>query len=219
MAVMENWERMFAGVQRLVWEAASLQDGMNRLVAFAGQHPAQYDDPAYWQQAASIPLPFETIMGWVREGSAAFAPDMTHKTALLVLDCGDAPDTFHLQEWRLSRPVDVPELAKILKEQPLLDAYTLEKHLPIQQTLQLAYHNVAELRHPILSWNQSGSDYHGENGYLLWLAVVALAWRECLRDAPYCQSLLKGCDQIFMLAGYEEIFFYTGTISAQGLEF
>jgi hypothetical protein len=216
---MENWERMFAGVQRIVWEATSLQDGMTRLLAFAAQQPDQYDEPDYWQQAAVTPMPFDTIMGWVREGGAAFAPDPDKKLAVLVLDCGDAPDLFLMQEWRLSASDDAAPALRELKTYPLWSAYDIEKQITIEKSIRLAYHNVDELKHPILSWNHAGHDYAGDNGYLLWLAVAALAWRECLRDVQFCQSLLKSCDEIFLLVGYEEIFFYFGRISEQGFEF
>jgi hypothetical protein len=40
-----------------------------------------------------------------------------------------------------------------------------------------------------------------------------------LRDREYCRSLLKECKRLYLLVGFEEIFFYLGTVTPDGLLF
>jgi hypothetical protein len=217
-------ERIFTGVRRILWNTSSLQDGMSDALAFATVRN-NYQETPYLRQAAITPMPFDTIMDWVREGCAAFSPDPARKFAFIVLDCGDAPEAFRLQAWYLEGDDDLAEFPPMLKAHPLWSLDEIERHLAakkvyIKKVGLLVDHNVSELQHPILSWNNAGGyDYHGASGLLLWLAVASLAWRECLRDAQFCRSVLKGCEKIILLAGYEEEVFYFGTVSQQGAQF
>lgn len=217
---MDDWEFMFAAVQKIVQSASSPEDGLQQLLAFAAQNPDQYDEPDYWKTVASTKIPFDTLKSWATAGLEQLAA--SSGWSLLILDCGDCPDLFGLCNLQLADEAEFEQFHRVARTEALrhFEAYP-RPGLFYNQTgdLILADHNVAELEYPLLDWNTDRSgdaDWHGKNGEMLWLTVANLALCDVLRDAKFCQSILKGRQKILVISGYEEIFFYVGIISEAG---
>jgi hypothetical protein len=49
------------------------------------------------------------------------------------------------------------------------------------------------------------------------MATFALC--ETLRDATFCKRILQGRKKMMLMSGFEEIFFYVGVVSNEGLNF
>lgn len=136
---------------------------------------------------------------------------------------GDCPDSFHLSQpgWRES--LDEQKFKSLILSDCvisyedfgncLVSPDNAEDLLQSAGGQELADHNVAELKHEILSWNSTKFDY------LLWLAFGALALIEPLRDAENCRKFLRNCPRLYLMVGFEEIFFYAGTVTPNGLMF
>jgi hypothetical protein len=208
---------MFEGVQKIVWSSLNPIDGQHKVLTFAAQHTAEYDETDYWQAAATTALPFDILLSWAKEGLEKVEPYSA--VSVILLDCGDCPDIFRLTEIRLSPVFDYHKLISLVKADVVRYAEALtEIFKDTGGETVLVYHYVRELNHPSLSY-QSGAGFHGSNGYLLWLSAASLALRESLRDEQQCQRVLAGRKSIIVLTGFEEIFFYMGTISTSGLHF
>ncbi len=84
----------------------------------------------------------------------------------------------------------------------------------------LVSHNVQCLGDAMLTWNVPGTEgYYGNNGYLLWLAFASLALLAPLCDLAYCKRILGGRQRLYLLSGFEEIFFHLATVTPVGLTF
>jgi hypothetical protein len=205
---MIDWYSMFETVQTIVKTSLDWRTGITDVIAYARRNPATYSAD-YWQAVSADELPFDTVTSWAVEGFERF--ESYEGGTVAILDCGDCPDVFRLTDARFSFEMSFEQFCSFAK----IDAPRPgEGFSGISLAFEVANHHVRELTHPLLNWQ--GHDYHGDNGYLLWLSVATLALREPLRDLNFCQRLLHGRSEIILMSGFEEIFFYVGTISAAG---
>lgn len=215
---MTDWDIMFGEVQKIVQTSINFNEGFARVLKFAQENPKEYDEPDYWQKAQAASMPVDKLCAWAKEGFEKLQP--FDKWSLIILDCGDAPDIFRMSEIHLSKETSLDNFTQFMKEDAVRYAAQFpETFWNAQSDIKLAYHHSNELNHPILSWDTyPDSEYHGSNGYLLWLSVASLAVYETLRDVNFCKRILKGRPQIILMIGFEEIFYYVGTISESGLQ-
>ncbi|MEO8391985.1 MAG: hypothetical protein ABI700_03245 [Chloroflexota bacterium] len=205
---MATWSQMFEAAQTLVQNSPDWRTGIARTIAFARQNPAIYAAD-YWQSVSADDLPIDVVTSWAVAGFECL--ERYEGGAVAILDCGDCPDVFRLAEGRFSSETSLEAFRSFSKTDALRSG---EEFPGITSISEVAYHHVRELTHPILNW--SGHDYHGDDGYLLWLSVATLALLEPLRDLAFCKRILRGRSEIILMSGFEEIFFYVGTISAAG---
>ena len=62
-------------------------------------------------------------------------------------------------------------------------------------------------------------DYHGDNGYFLWLVFGSFALLAPLKHASFRERVLRGRDRLYLLAGFEEIFTCLATVTREGLRY
>ena len=202
---------MFGGVQRIVQSSSSGLAGLAEIVAFARQHPEAYAVD-YWNAVSPNEVPMQVISGWAVEGFEKL--EAGADWSLIMLDCGDAPDSFRLSECRFA-PDMMPDRFRAFAT---ADTVRSGKEFPgAQSVTELSKHHVDELNHSLLNWRQSAQGYDGSNGYLLWLGAASLALCDSVRDPVLCQRILRGRSAMVLMSGFEEIFFYSGTISSAGL--
>jgi hypothetical protein len=215
---MTDWDLMFGEVQKIVQSSTNFNEGFAKILKFAQENPEEYDEPDYWQKARTTPMPIDTLRAWAKEGFEKLQP--FDKWSLMILDCGDAPDIFRMSEIHLSTEVSLDNFTQFVKEDAVRYAAQFPKAFwSAQLDIKLVYHHTNKLHHPILSWSiHPDAEYHGSNSYLLWLSVASLAVRETLRNENFCKRILKGRPQIALMSGFEEIFYYVGTISESGLQ-
>ncbi len=222
---MESWQTMFGGVQKIVRDAESFSEGLTRTISLARRHPALFDE-SFWNDVDQTPQwPYQTLIRWAEEGLANF---QSEEWSVLFLDLGDGPDIFHLYQLNYIgiftedklRPlilsetvVGYDELAECLAENHA-DSETFLSSCPSRE---LSFHHIKELQAHRLNWRRLPGNYNGDNGYLLWLAFGALALIEPLRNAENCQKFLGNCPRLYLMVGFEEIFFYAGTVTPNGL--
>lgn len=237
MTIMEEWELIFGKVQNLSRSVRSTQDGLKDITAFARGNAALFDEPDYWKRAENHDFrPAETI---VRSWAAAGLESLTRRNGweFLLLDLGDCPETFRLYSPGGQDLMSEQKFRTLMLNGLLIGCGELETCFsntvaaPFDllfglQRIEYADHNVSELDDPLVNWrddqdtdDEEISNDHGWNGYLLWLAVGSLALVDQLRDPSYCNRILRGRERIYLLAGYEEIFFYLATITPTGLQF
>ncbi|MBW3623152.1 MAG: hypothetical protein KY468_07040 [Armatimonadetes bacterium] len=226
---MPEWKLMFGGVQALTRSMPSMEEGIRQTVAFAREYPEEFDDPKFWDRVEDHihRLPYDTVSAWAHEGLEALEP--AEGWEVLFLDLGDAPETFFLYGKDFAS-FDEPSLRDLILSLTVVEYTHFEDHLLSRgadpdQTLyrrppvERVYHNVYELGDRLLSWNEGSMDYNGSNGYLLWLAFGSFALLEPLREQEYCRRILKNRNKLYLLSGFEQIFFYLGTVTPEGLRF
>jgi hypothetical protein len=233
---VDEWEAMFREVQGITRQALPLQQSLQQVVAFARNNPALFDAVEYWESALEHDFrpAFATTTEWAVEGLEALAPKSGWE--FLLLDLGDCPEIFRLyspggqglmSEQRL-RAVLGGEL--IIGTSDLEGCYGPEVADPFGQLFgdgieELGGGHVSELRDTVLDWTGGGddqddaTDFHGNSGYLLWLMLGTLALVEPLRDGAFCQSILRGRERLYLLSGYEEIFFHVATVTPSGISY
>lgn len=216
---MTNWNMMFEGVQKIIWSSTSMQAGIEKVIAFAKQHPQEYSDPQFWERVSSSQFPIEIIRQWAYEGFQNLQPcsDWT----LIRLDAGDGPDIFRMIEVQPAPHLEDDVLGDFIKGSVVREAGEFpEIGLASHTEYILSDHNVDELSDPVLNWKQSRPpyDYHGNNGYLLWLTIASLALCLPLQDQAYCINILKGRPRLLLMSGFEEIFFWAGEITQEGFK-
>lgn len=233
---MTEWDKMFWAVKEISRSSRSVHEGLKRIVFFARSISNQYDDPEYWDQVEFqlFQLPGAEIVEWSKAGLEEVKVGKGWDA--LILDLGDCPETFNLQTYGFGAQFDEGKFNRVISSkqaihyQEFAECYpdTVANPKDALNTLyftgnnrtELVYRNVTSLNDGILSWNQSGSfDFHGDNGYLLWLAIGSLALIEALREANYCREILAGRDRLYLLSGFEEIFFHLDTVTAEGLTY
>jgi hypothetical protein len=202
--VTPDWDSMFKGVQSIAQSSASISDGLRQLIAFAAAHSAQYDEPDYWQR----------VVSWAVEGLEKLEP--FEGWSLILLDCGDCPDTFYLAESRFANAID--DFFYVANSKVVVSADEFPP-MAFDQRRDLAMHGVGELNHSLLSYRLFDNHWHGANGELLWLGLASLALCQPLHYAQFCRHMLKGRKQIWLMSGFEEIFFYLGKVTEAGLSF
>jgi hypothetical protein len=114
---------------------------------------------------------------------------------------------------------DFDLVEKIFKENVIVDndviARVLLKKGKWSEEQELTYQSVTSLDDPRMNWARGDStDYWGKNGYLLWLAVGATALKLALDQKPP-SDVNHG--PLHVLIGFEEIFFYLGVYTENGL--
>lgn len=241
---MSDWWTMFRGVQALTRSAKSFDEGIGQTIAFARNNKGEYNEPEYWKHLDQLETDYPTyeVTAWAREGLEKLPAE--EGWGFLILDLGDAPDIFHLyrfgyysaSEGNLQRlghdgAFNESKLRRLLSGSNVIDFRALEQCFDADPTQSrtdavsgdvetLSYYGVAELNSEIFSWNRGGSfDWHGSSGELAWLAFGSFALIEPLRSLQFCQRVLGSRRALYLLSGFEEIFFYLATITPDGLTF
>ncbi len=233
---MTDWDKMFWAVKEISCSSRSVHEGLKRIVFFARSISNQYNEPEYWDQveAQLFQLPVAEIVEWSKAGLEEVKEGKGWDA--LILDLGDCPETFDILTYSFGTQFDESKFSQVISSKQVIhyqdfaecypDTVTNPKdalnalYFTSSHRAELVYRNVTSLNDDILSWNQRGSfDFHGDNGYLLWLAVGSLALIEALREPSYCQKVLTGRDKLYLLVGFEEIFFHLDTVTAEGLTY
>lgn len=224
MDFWERWEWLFASVQSLVWQADDVKRESTRLLQFVDEHPTEFDAPDFWQSVKAAPLPFQTVKAWAVEGLNALA-SADAAWSLLMLDCGDSPDLFCLTDFRTEPLLPINELMNALTSAIIFDSGQFERVFYRGETKRQSI--VTELtKHSTDALNDSR--FYGyisqplgkwPSDELLWLWLASASLKAALHDPAYCQSILRGREKIVIISGFEEIFFYLGTITAGGFIF
>lgn len=157
-------------------------------------------------------------MSWAQDGLDNLPPH--NHWSLLILDCGDGADTFILTDCCIAPQVRYESFEKTVRAEVVRYGEDFPVSLENgKEPIRVAEHNIRELKHSILSSYHPPSTWEGYNHDLLWLAVATFALRETLHNVQFCQRILKGRQKIMLMSGYEEIFFYLGVVTDQGLRF
>ena len=241
---MADWEMMFRGVQQVTRSAKSVDEGIGQIITYARNHKGEYGELGYWQRLDRLETdyPVYEVTEWAQEGLTAL-PNADGWDFLL-LDLGDAPDVFHL--YRFTYYSDAEKclqwighdgsfnennFRRLLSANSVIEVGMLDECFdadPSQNSLDkvgsdletLAHHSVAELNSDVFSWNKNGSiDWHGSSGELAWLTFGSLALIEPLRDPDFCGRILGGRRRLYLLSGFESIFFHLATVTPDGLTF
>lgn len=228
---MDEWELIFGKVQSLSQSAGSVQEGLNEILAFAHDNADTFDEPEYWKQVENhnfLPA-INVVRSWMIAGLESPAPKSEWE--FLLLDLGDCPETFRLYSPGGQDLIDESKFRNLVFNDLVIECGAFENCFSAAvgepfdilfgpQRREYSEHHVSELDDTLLNWSDDEEmDFHRWNGYLLWLAVGSLALVDQLRDASYCNRILRGRERIYLLAGYEEIFFYLATITPTGLQF
>ncbi|MGV3721392.1 MAG: hypothetical protein ACO1SX_10835 [Actinomycetota bacterium] len=229
---MNQWEEMFRWVQGLLRSGCSVEEALRRALQFAQSRPDLFPETSFWTQVERhlTKLPVDRVVDWAREGLENLGPGQGWKLALL--DLGDCPESFFLYSPGGQELLEEEKIRRSLFADAVIDCCFLEECFdqpvddPFEQLFgddarkERTYHNVRELKDEILTWNVGGSvDFQGNSGYLLWLTIGSLALLQLLRDDDYRRRILRGRERLYVLCGYEEIFFYAATATRQGLLF
>lgn len=228
---MDEWQTMFRGVQTITRSTNSFGEGLEQIIWFARKNPKLFDEPDYWDRVEQhrFPRPANRVINWAKEGVENL--DYKENWEFLILDLGDCPEIFSLYSPGSQALLAEVKLRKLLLDDSVIGAEELEQCFasdvgdPFQrlygdERAEWVYHNVSELNDELLSWNVGGSvEFHGNNGYLLWLAVGSLALLEPLRNLDYCKQILHGRSRLYLLSGFESIFLHLATVTPEGLLF
>ena len=227
---MIDWQEMFRGVQTIAQSAESFEQGMSQTIALARSDKRKYDEPAYWDlvERSASQLPTSAVVGWAREGLESL--DRAADWDFVLLDLGDCPEVFDLYGLGCRAAFVEDRFRGLVLSTSVIEFHEFEECFAADvsdpeselydcERLEWVYHNVRELEHDILSWNMDSVDFHGNNGYLLWLALGSLALAAPLKDQDYCRAILRGRSRLYLMPGFEEIFFYLATVTPQGLSF
>jgi hypothetical protein len=227
---MDEWELMFRATHTMVASTTNWQEGLNQVVAAARANPAVFNEPDFWDRAERHDLrsAVDVVVAWSEECFGALGPGKGW--GVLLLDLGDCPELFRPYLPGGQGVMSEGQFLERLSRQPVFDCLELTSCFPSGEPdpegqlfrrgrVRLAYHNVRELDDELLSWNASPTvaDFRGFNGYLLWLAVGSFALAAPLRDPEYCRRVLRGRDRLYLLAGFEQVFFHLGTATPEGI--
>ena len=241
---MSDWDMMFRGVQQATRPASFVEEGIGQIIAYAHSNKREYGEADYWQHLDKLETDYPThqVTEWAEEGLTAL-PD-SEGWELLLLDLGDAPDTFHLYrvtyfstsqnnlQWvghdgsfnqnklrhllSTNSVIEFGMLDDCFDEDPMEDGQSQAS----SDIETLSSHNVGELDSEIFSWNKRGAlNWHGSSGELAWLAFGSLALIEPLRDPEFCRRVLGSRSRLYLLSGSDEIFFHLATVTRDGLTF
>jgi hypothetical protein len=221
-----TWEIMFQRVQCLVRTSRSWDSLLKRLIAFARAKPDLFDT-SYWHRVEhhSFSPAIRTIREWSKSAWQGLGPKSGWE--ILRLELGDCPEVFELGTFQDQDKLSETKVrglltrkSKVLECDEFAQCFTSSVEAPFSflKTIGLA-HNVEELNDSLLSWNVQGVDYHGNDGYLLWLALGTFAALEPLHDECYRRRILQGRDRIHLVSGFEEIMFYVATVTPCGLRY
>ena len=228
---MDEWTLMFAQVRSIMQSSQTLQQSIKLVVKFARSNPQVFDEPEFWNAVERYDFQpdFAVLTRWTKEGFEALEPEIGWQ--LLLLDLGDCPETFRLykpggQQLMLEQQFRNILLGELVVSVSDLDTcFKAGVSSPFNQLFgsdrkDLCDHSVSELPNSILNWTGDDRyDYHGNNGYLIWLMLGSLALVEPLKDKDFFKAVLKGRDRLYLMAGYEEIFFHAATVTSEGILF
>lgn len=233
---MTDWDKMYWAVREISRSSYSVHEGLKRTIFFARSISNQYDEPEYWDQVEYQlhQLPIAAIVEWSKAAMEELKAGEGWDA--LILDLGDCPEVFGIHTYSFGTRFDEGKFDSLISSKQVIHSQEFAECYPStvanpkdtlnalyftgNNRVELVYRNVASLNDGILSWNQNGSyDFRGDNGYLLWLAVGSLALVEALREPSYCQKILAGRDKLYLLSGFEEIFFHLDTVTAEGLTY
>lgn len=197
----EPWTTMFIGVRQIARNTSGITSGIRAAEQFALARPTLFDAD-YWNRCVDHKaLPLATVVEWAHESWEALASLglKPKRDDFLLLDLGDAPETFEV-----SLVQGRPALHEALLKQTFSDAELREFYAARHE---LTGYNVCCLHDPILSWNfHESGDHHGNNGDFLWLCVGALALLEPLREVESRRALLQTRAALPIVCGFESLF-------------
>lgn len=228
---MSEWEKMFWAVKEISRSSRTVEEGLRLTILFARSMSHLYDEQGYWDEVEEqlAQFPITTIVGWAKEGLENQGPGRGWDT--LILDLGDCPETFRLYSNSFGTSLDEDRLMKMITLNTVVEYSGFEKCLNFKADnlsnalFSLERHNLVDegveaLNNEVLNWRiEESSNWHGDNGYLLWLAFGSLALIEALREPSYCRRILSGRDKLYLLSGFEEILFHLDTVTAEGLTY
>jgi hypothetical protein len=219
------WRRMFCNVQEIVCTSSSIISGVRQAISLGR---AEYGDQAFWDgvQNEVLRLPLGDIVAWAREGLTRLP--YTDSCEPLVLDLGDTPEIFDLMAFRNPEVFAEDKLRQLILSECVISGAEFAKctqaednglRWPRWPDDHLAYHKLVELNNSTLNEVYDSSGDHSESSYFLWITIGSLALIEPFRDAGICKQVMKGRDKLYLLSGFEEIFTYLATVTANGLLF
>ena len=231
---MDEWQSMFGQVQSIVRSNQPLQQSLEQLFEFAHSNPTLFEDLEFWSRAENYKFQpdFAVLTDWAKQGLEALALETGWQ--FLLLDLGDCPEAFRLyrpggQKMMSEEKFRTTLLSSIvIHTRDIEDCFGSEvlspfNHLFGNDRAELSDHHVSEIPNSILDWTKNdsddGSEWHDDSGYLLWLVLGSLALVEPLRDKDFCKAVLKGRNRLYLLSGYEEIFFYAAAVTSEGVSF
>lgn len=218
LTMSTDWDGMFAGVQTIVRDAASIRDGIAMAIEFAKKKPEEYGDLAEWDRVTTAldEFPIDRIVQWAEMGIEQL--DHGSGTEVLLLDLGDCPHMFEIQRVGDSKTFDDEELRQTVRSQVIIgdddlrDA-TRESHGNFKMKTLITRNLIYErFGLPTSRDNASAS-------YFFWLAAGSLAFLEPFRNSVMCVPKLKGRRKLYLLSGFEEIFLYLCTVTEKGIAF
>lgn len=228
---MDEWQTIFEQVKSITQRTQPLQQSLKQIITFARSNPALFDEPEYWDQAQrhDFRYSFAALTEWARQGAEALAPETGWQ--FLLLDLGDCPKSFRLYSPGGQKQMSEQRFRSTLSSHLIVGTSHLEGcfgpevlypfgQLFGDEQIEVSDHHVSELDDRLLDWTgDENTEFHGQNGYLLWLMLGSLALVEPFRDKSYCDRILKGRDKLYLLPGYEEIFFHAATVTSEGISY
>jgi hypothetical protein len=224
-------EMIYSTTHHIIQSGMSFKEGLSYLIEIANSHSDRFET-LYWQQVKQAEFPFDLLQSWAKEGYENL--EALETWSVIVLDCGDCPETFFMRDVKAAMTFSYSDLTAILMERPIIALARFSPNYPFDTNIaiehDLVMHHISELNHPILSWYEypfipPGFDLEndspgcGDDESFLWLAVCSMALCEPLKNPSACQSILKNRSKAILLSGFEEDFVYLGTITPQGLSF
>jgi hypothetical protein len=227
---MDQWVPIFSEAQLLTRSSGTLEQKLEQLIEFARSHPEYFDYPAYWLavEAYDFRPDFLKLVNWVREGLDAYRPD--GGLQFLKLDLGDCPDSFNLYRSGGQNLMSERKFNAIFSHNLLIcdetdDCFEPEVADPYKlqygdNRLSFCDHHISELENPILNWDHHDNNEDIENcACLLWLTLGSLALIEQLSDSDYCKAVLGTTARLYLLAGFESLFFPVCVVTPVGIQF
>jgi len=150
---------------------------------------------------------------------------------VLLLNLGDCPQFFELRLIPLPVSFDQAVLERIAGKGSYFEFGQLYECVTAEDPETALFriwdsgkavveHDVSELEHDLLSWNVDGSlDYHGEEGYLLWLLTAGFALAKALKKRGVFRRLLGKGRVVYVLVGFESIFTMLCVVDRRGVRF
>jgi len=227
---MDQWLPIFSEAQLLTRRGGTLEQKLLQLTEFARSHPEHFDYPAYWLavEVYDFRPDFLKLVDWAKEGLNAYTPD--NGLQFLHLDLGDWPEIFQIyrtggqnliseQKFNgvFSRNLLICDEIDECFEAKVADPYTLQFGDNLRS---LCRHHVSELDNPILNLDHQDGNEDIENcACLLWLTLGSLALIEPFRDNEYCKTILGTAARLYLLAGFESLFFPVCVVTPSGIQF
>jgi len=194
---MDSWQIMFDEANRIVQSAQTLEDAIQQIVASARNNTDVFDEPDYWERVEQHDFrkSFTAVMDWARAGLLEL--EEGEGCGYLYLDLGDCPESFYFyylggKQWN--------------------GEYNTEAEV-------IFSNSVHELDDAVLTWNRENTscDFHGDNGYFLWLVFGSFALVTVLRDRLLRQIFLRGRERMEIYSGFEGLYFPLVRVTPAGV--